>query len=75
MDEGLFYNVTSVVVRLGLTVAYRSLAASGRQQVEDKTPIHIADVQTMTDLFLVSCETSLLVITTTAVVVSRRWLG
>ena len=51
MDEGLLYKTTRVVVRRGLVVAYRSLVTAGRQQVEDKTPIHIADVQTMTEAF------------------------
>ena len=41
-----------VVVRRGLIVSFRALITAGKQQVEDKTPIHIADVQTMTEEFL-----------------------
>ena len=48
MDEGLLYKTTRVVVRRGLIIAYRFLVTAGRQQVEDKTPIH---VETMTEAF------------------------
>ena len=44
MDEGLWYKTTRVVVRCGLIVGYRSLIAAGVQQIEDKTPIYIADM-------------------------------
>ena len=57
-------------VRRGLIVAYRSLVNSDRQQVEDETPAHIADVQTMTEAF----SWKLLVVTTTAVVMCQRWV-
>ena len=38
-----------VVVRKGVLVAYRSLVTAGYMAVEDKTPIHIADVEHMTN--------------------------
>ena len=41
-----------MVVRRGLIVGFRALITAGKQQVEDKTPIHIADIQTMTAEFL-----------------------
>ena len=37
-----------VVVRKGVIVAYRSLVTAGKMGVEEKTPIHIADVERMT---------------------------
>ena len=53
IDEGLLYNKTTrVVVRRGLIVGFRALITAGRQQVEYKTPVHIADVQSMTEEFL-----------------------
>ena len=51
MDEGLLYKTTRVVERKGLIVGYRALVTAGRIQSEDKTPIHIADVQAMTEEF------------------------
>ena len=54
VGEGLLYKTTKVVVRRGLIVAYRSLVTAGRQLVEDKTFVHIADVQTITEVL--SCE-------------------
>ena len=50
-DGGLVYKTTRVVVRMGLVVGFRDLITAGKQQV-DKTPIHIADIQTMTEEFL-----------------------
>ena len=50
-DGGLLYKTTRVVVRGGLIVGICALITAGKQQVED-TPIHIADVQTMTEEFL-----------------------
>ena len=52
IDEGLLYKTTRVVVRRGLIVGFRALITAGRQQVEYKTPVHIADVQSMTEEFL-----------------------
>ena len=53
MDGGLLYKTTRVVVRRGLIVGFIALIiTAGKQQVEDKTPIHIADIQTMTEEFL-----------------------
>ena len=51
IDEGLLYITTRVVVekRGNFIVGYRALVTSGRQQIEDKTPIHIADVQSLTE--------------------------
>lgn len=49
MEEGLLYITTRVVIRRGLIVGFRALVTGGRQQIEDKTPIHIADVQLMTE--------------------------
>ena len=51
-DGGLFYKTTWVVVRRGLIVGFRALVTAGKQQVGDKTPIHIADIQSMTEEFL-----------------------
>ena len=51
MDEGLLYNTTRVVVRRGLIVGFRVLVTAGKQQIEDKTPIHIAVLQSMTEDF------------------------
>ena len=42
------YRVNRVVVRKGVTVAYRSLVTAGKMGVEDKTTIHIADVEWIT---------------------------
>ena len=52
IDKGLLYETSRVVVRRGLIVGFRALITAGRQQVEDKTPLHIADVQNMTEEFL-----------------------
>ena len=52
IDEGLLYKTTRVVVRRGLIVGFRALINAGRQQVEDKTPHYIADVQSMTKEYL-----------------------
>jgi hypothetical protein len=49
MDEGLLYKTTRVVVRKGFIIAFRSLVTAGREQIEDKTPIHVADVKLMTE--------------------------
>ena len=49
MDEGLMYNTTRVVVWRGLIVDFCALVTAGRHQIEDKTPIHIADLQSMTE--------------------------
>ena len=51
MDEGLLYKTTRVIVRRDLIVGFRSLITAGKVQVEDKTPIHIADLQSMTEEF------------------------
>ena len=51
IDEGLLYNTTRVVVWRRLIVGFRALVTAGRQQIEDKTPIHIADLQSMTENF------------------------
>jgi hypothetical protein len=50
IDEGLLYKTTRVVVVDGLIVGYRALITSGKQQLEDRTPVHIADVKDMTEL-------------------------
>ena len=49
MEEGLLYKTTRVVVRKGLIVGFRSLITEGRTMIEDKTPVHIADLQSMTE--------------------------
>ena len=51
MDEGLLYKSTRMVVRRGLIVGFRSLITAGKVQVEDKTPIYIADLQSLTEEF------------------------
>ena len=38
-------------MRRGLIVGYRSLITAGVQQIENKTPIHIADMQAMIEEF------------------------
>jgi len=48
MDSGLLYKTNRVVIRKGVIVAYRSLVTAGRSGVEDKVPIHVADVVEMT---------------------------
>jgi len=48
-DGGLMYKITRVVVRKGLIVGYRALINSGREQIEDKTPIHVSDLKEMTE--------------------------
>jgi hypothetical protein len=50
MDEGLLYKTTRVVARKGLIVGFRALITAGVQQIEDKTPIHVADVQELTEV-------------------------
>jgi hypothetical protein len=49
MDEGLLFITTRIVERKGLIVGFRALVASGKTQIEDKTPIHVADLQEMTE--------------------------
>ena len=50
MEDGLLYKTTRVVVRRGLIVGFRSLITNGKKMIEDnKVPIHIADVQLMTE--------------------------
>ena len=51
MDDGMLYKINRVVIRRGLIVGFRSLIVNGRTTVEDKTPIHIADLQEMTEDF------------------------
>ena len=51
MEDGLLYKTTRVVVRKGLIVGYRALITAGRQQIEDKTPVHVFDLQSMTEEF------------------------
>jgi hypothetical protein len=51
MEDGLLFKTTRVVVRRGLIVGFRCLVTAGRPQTEDKTPIHIADLQSMTEGF------------------------
>ena len=51
MDERLLYKTTGVVERKGLIVGYCALVTAGRMQSVEKTPIHIADVQAMTEEF------------------------
>ena len=46
-----FLKTTRVVVRKGLIVGFRALITAGRQQMEDKTPVHVADLQSMTEEF------------------------
>ena len=48
-DGGLLYKTNRVVIRKGLIVGYRSLVTGNQVQVEDKTPIHIADIKKMTE--------------------------
>jgi hypothetical protein len=50
MDDGLMYKTTRVVVCKRLIVGFRALVLSGRQQIEEKTPIHIADIKDMTEV-------------------------
>jgi hypothetical protein len=50
IDEGLLYKTTRVVEVDGLIVGFRALITSGNQQLEDRTPVHIADVKDMTEL-------------------------
>ena len=51
-DEAPLYKIMRVVVRRGFIFAYRSLETAGRHQIGDKkNPIHICDVQTMTEAF------------------------
>ena len=49
MEDGLLYKTTRVVVRRGLIVGFRSLITDGKTMIENKTPIHIADLQSMTE--------------------------
>ena len=50
-DEGLLYNTTRVIVRRGLFVGFRALITNGRHQIVDKTPIHMANLQSFTEDF------------------------
>ena len=52
IDEGLLYTTMRVVVRRGLIVGFRALITAGRRQAEDKTPVYIADVQSVAEEFL-----------------------
>ena len=52
MDGEPLYKITRVFVRRGLIVGFRISITAGKQQVEDKTLIHIADIQTITEEFL-----------------------
>ena len=51
MEDGLLYMTTRVVVGKGLIVGFRALITAGRQQIEDKTPVHVADLHSMTKEF------------------------
>ena len=44
MDDGMLYKINRVVIRRGLIVGFRGLIVNGRTTVEDKAPIHIADL-------------------------------
>ena len=68
MDGGLLYKTTRVVVSRGLIVGFGALITAGKQQVEDKTPIHIADIQTMTEEFLQRLRKNLVTTTVARVV-------
>jgi hypothetical protein len=50
-DDGLLYKTTRVVVRRGLMIGFRALITAGKQQIEDKTTVHIADIKEMSELF------------------------
>ena len=45
LDEGLLFKTTRVVVRKGLIVGYRALVTAGKTCMEEKTPIHVADLE------------------------------
>ena len=36
-------------MRKGYIIGFRALVTAGREQIEDKTPIHIADIKSMTE--------------------------
>ncbi len=51
IDEGLLFKTTRIVVRKGLIVGYRALVVAGKTCLEEKTPIHVADLKEMSDIF------------------------
>ena len=51
LDDGLLFKTTRVVVRKGLIVGYRALVTAGKTCMEEKTPIHVADLEEMTAEF------------------------
>ena len=46
------FKTDRVVIRKGVIVAYRSLVTAGKAGIKDKMPIHVADVEEMTQEFL-----------------------
>ena len=51
IDEGLLFKTTRVVVRKGLIVGYRALVVAGKTCQEEKTPLHVADLEEMSAIF------------------------
>ena len=53
IDEGHLYKTIRVIVRRGHIIGVRALITAGEKQVKkNKTAVHIADVQGMTEEFL-----------------------
>ena len=48
MDDGFLFKTTRVVVRKGLIVAFRALVTAGKEQIEEKVPIHVRDIAELT---------------------------
>ena len=48
MEDGFLCKNTLIVIRRGLIISYRSLITEGMQMIEDKTPIYVADLHSMT---------------------------
>ncbi len=48
VDDGFLFKTTRVVVRKGLIVAFRALVTAGKEQIEEKVPIHVRDIAELT---------------------------
>ena len=59
IDEGLLFKTTRVVVRQGLIVGYRALVVAGKTCLEEKTPIHVADLEEMSATFAKRLEATM----------------
>ena len=73
MEDRFLYKKTRIVIRRELIVGYGSVITEGMQVIKDKTPIHVADLQSMTEKFSQRLLKNLSLMTARPVVLVLRW--